>query len=433
MRQLFKTIAHPCWVLALTGSAFSAHAMDLSQAFAKAKRYDPQFQAAQAELSINQNQATVARSTFLPSVTSGYSSTQSTANNSKSTFSVSQPILSAEKVAQYLEGKPLSQFAAATFATRELDLAQRLFTAVSKLVLANEAMAANQMRMQNLEKQAQRASRMYDLGQGSITDKRDVQVKYELARSNQLTLQINKRTAEMQIATLTGEQPEPGNFQLPPSHELESLTSLTEILDQATRSNPGLLAARSSEEVTKLEAKRAQAQVLPTLSLSYSKTWGSANNAENIDVTGLVVSMPLDSGRVLGAMNASASVAKAMETRRDAEEQTVLQVNQLYETVNIGREAVRAKRSAIEAAELSVEANTKSAQAGVRSTVEVLNAIDTLYQTKNDYAATTVSVAESLLKLLLASAQAPTAAIAQTQNFLFGNGDRFSSLKISPN
>lgn len=433
MRTPIKRIAHPSFALALICTALGADAMDLSRAFALAKLYDPQFQAARAELSINQNQATVARSTFLPSITTGYSSTQATTSNTKSTFTVSQPILSAEKVAQYLEAKPLSQFANASFATKEQDLAQRLFTAVSKLVLANEALAANQMRMQNLEKQALRASRMYDLGQGSITDKRDVQVKYELARSNQLTLQINKRTAEMQISTLTAQYPGPSNFQLPAGHELANLASLEEVLDRAIRANPALLAARSTEEVTRLEARRAQAQVLPTLSVSYSKSWGSSNTAENVEVTGLVVSMPLDSGRVLGAMNATASLVRASEIRRDAEEQTLLLINQLYESVNIGREAIRSKRSAIEAAELSVEANTKSAQAGVRSTVEVLNAIDTLYQTKNDYAATTVSVADSLLKMLLASAHPPASAIAQTQSFLFGSGEGFASLKISPN
>lgn len=433
MNTVLKSIAQPCLGFSLTCAVFSANAMDLVQAFELAKRHDPQFQAARAELSINHNQAIVARSTFLPSMATGYTSAQSATNATKSSFSISQPVLSAEKVAQYLEAKPLGRFADATFATRELDLVQRLFTAVSKLVLANEALAANQMRMQNLQKQSERASRMYDLGQGSITDKRDVHVKYELARSNQLTLQINKRTAEMQIATLTGERPALGSFQLPSSHLLNSLASLSDIVGQAIQSNPLLLAARSTEEVTRLEAKRVQAQVLPTLSVSYTKTWGSNVTAENADITSVVVSMPLDSARVLGAMNASASVAKAMETRRDAEEQILLQVNQLYETVDIGREAIRSKRSAIDAAELSVEANTKSAQAGVRSTVEVLNSIDTLYQTKNDYATTTVSVAEALLKLLLASAQTPSTAISQTQTFLFGRGGNSTPLKTAPN
>ena len=399
--------------------AGSVMAMDFVDAFAMAKGRDPQFQAARAELSINQNQADVARSTFFPSVNTSYTSSQSTVALSRNTFSVTQPLLSAEKLAQYFQADPLKRFADATFATREIDLAQRLFSAVSKLVLANEAMAANRMRIQNLEKQAERASRMYELGQGSVTDKRDVQVKYELARSNQLTLQINKRSAELQIATLTGVLPGRDDFKLPDTHTVAALSSAKEIADQAMYANPKLIAARSNEEVTKLEARRARAQLLPTLSASYTTSWGSTVEAYNTQTTGVVVNFPLDSSKVYGAMNASAVVAKASETRRDVEEQVLLQINQLYETVDTGRDAIRSKRSAIDAAELSVEANTKSAQAGFRSTVEVLNSIDMLYQTKNEYAQATVTVGEALLNLLLASARPPAEAVAQTQAFLF--------------
>ena len=94
--------------------------------------------------------------------------------------------------------------------------------------------------------------------------------------------------------------------------------------------------------------------------------------------------------------------------------------NQLFESVVLGREALDNKKVAVEAAKLSVDANERSLVAGVRTTIEVLNSIDTLYQTRNDYATTALNLGNAYLNLLLISGETPTDAIAQTQHFLFG-------------
>jgi protease secretion system outer membrane protein len=123
---------------------------------------------------------------------------------------------------------------------------------------------------------------------------------------------------------------------------------------------------------------------------------------------------------VIGGLSAGAQEEKAFETRRQVEEQTIMLTNQLYESVVLGREALDNKKVAVEAAKLSVEANERSLIAGVRTTIEVLNSIDTLYQTRNDYATTALNLGNAYLNLLLISGETPTDAIAQTQHFLFG-------------
>lgn len=94
--------------------------------------------------------------------------------------------------------------------------------------------------------------------------------------------------------------------------------------------------------------------------------------------------------------------------------------NQLYESVVLGRDALDNKKIAVEAAKLSVEANERSLIAGVRTTIEVLNSIDTLYQARNDYVTTALNLGNAYLNLLLISGEAPSDAILQTQQFLFG-------------
>ena len=67
-----------------------------------------------------------------------------------------------------------------------------------------------------------------------------------------------------------------------------------------------------------------------------------------------------------------------------------------------------------------MDANERSLVAGVRTTIEVLNSIDTLYQARNDYATTALNLGNAYLNLLLISGERPDDAIAQTQQFLFG-------------
>jgi outer membrane protein TolC len=66
-----------------------------------------------------------------------------------------------------------------------------------------------------------------------------------------------------------------------------------------------------------------------------------------------------------------------------------------------------------------VTANQKSYEAGVKSTTDVLIAIQTLFQAKNEYAQAAVQQAGQLLNLLLVGAEDTDQAVYRTQAFLF--------------
>jgi protease secretion system outer membrane protein len=69
---------------------------------------------------------------------------------------------------------------------------------------------------------------------------------------------------------------------------------------------------------------------------------------------------------------------------------------------------------------LSVEANTKSFEGGVRTTIDVVNAIQTLYTVRSTYVTSATQVAVNLLTLLLVSGDDTADAMDVTQKFLFG-------------
>ena len=96
-----------------------------------------------------------------------------------------------------------------------------------------------------------------------------------------------------------------------------------------------------------------------------------------------------------------------------------VEAQRLFELVQAGQESLKIKGQAVETAQKSVIANQKSYEAGVKSTTDVLIAIQTLYQTRNEYALSATQQATQLLNLLLVGAEDVDNAVMRTQAFLF--------------
>ena len=414
-------------VLTLSVVSEQVHAYTFLEGFAMAKDNDPKFMGSGHAATLNKYQANLAKAAFAPTIS--YSNQQNanamtgTVGNTVvytgNTITISQPVFSIDKYKLYKEADYRNSLASSSIIVSEQDLATRFFGFIGSLITANEAIKASATRIDNLQKQSVRAQKVFDLGQGTITDKRDIEVKLQQALANDITLKVNQKIAQRQIYTLTNVMPADNDFQLPENHvpKRSSLSSLDELVQGFKDSNPTLISAKSTEEISKLEASRSRSQIYPTLSINQTSTFGGSSPDRNLTMLG--VSLPMDATKVIGALSADANESQAHETRRQVELQALMQIYQFYETFVLGEQALTNKKLAIESAELSVIANTKSAQAGIRTTMEVLNSIDILYQAKNDYATAEVSLANALLNLLLLSAYPTEDVIAQTQTFLF--------------
>lgn len=396
----------------------AAESNNLITVFSQAKLNDPKYAVAGAELTLNKFQSKLARLAYAPTVNVTLQDYTTGPYTHQNNASITQPIIDFEKFDTLKQGAPREEYAEDVYMTQEQDLASRCFTAVANLVTQNQAIKSNTVRINTLQKQLDRIRRMIQLGYGTITDERDIKVRFEQAQANGVTLEINRRNAITQIMTFTKKSINAKDFDLPESHQLKGKFEINNLLDKVLALNPNLNAARRTEEIATLDAKRSRHQILPTLSVTQTKRWGDMFND---DSTMFSLSMPIDANRVIGRLSSGAQEDKAYETRRQVEEQTVMLTNQLFESVVLGRDALDNKKLAVEAAKLSVEANERSLVAGVRTTIEVLNSIDTLYQARNDYATTALNLGNAYLNLLLISGEKPEDAIAQTQQFLFGS------------
>ena len=414
-KTAFKRNSYLSILVAMAFIPMPTYALDLIGAFGLAQNADPKYQGAKSAKEATTAQSLSDRASYLP----GYMYTRQqlpTLNATNFTQSITQPIFDASKAASVAQGGPRSTLATATFSTSTQDLAQRTLESVNQIVLANEAITANRSQIEALEFQYKGAQRKYELGQGTVTDMLDVQVKFEQAKANDLTLKANLLGAKDQFAALTGQYPEKTDFILPNKHETFQIESLDSVLTKAEQENPNILAARANESIAKYDVAKTAGTFLPTLSYVAQKTNYNGVNSSN---NGLALSIPVDVNSYLNTYSTYAKASESSSTRLQTETQTKVQAQKLYALIEAGQESLKIKWKAMDTARLSVIANQKSYEAGVKSTTDVLIAIQTQFQARNDYAQAATSQATNLLTLLLVAAEDPGKAVERTQAFLF--------------
>ena len=222
-----------------------------------------------------------------------------------------------------------------------------------------------------------------------------------------------------QYAAITGETPRLQDFVLPSVQGGFEVLSLGEYTDMGLRANPNALAGRLNVDLAQTEVQKIKASFVPTVQARYSYSQ-SGDNSNSQTYVGMALSVPLRAGTIYNMQSAEATVVKTQEALRETESTIRLNADKLRGQVINGVQALKIQREAIEAAEFSVEANTKSYQGGVRTAVDVLNSIQTVFQVKSEYVTLATTQAQNILALSLLSATAPLDAVALTRQYLFG-------------
>jgi outer membrane protein TolC len=403
--------------MAMAVFAQSAAARELVKDFEAALQFDPTYQGAKAEYEVGQRGVKQARSVFFPEAT--FSTTRlPTDNGSRTSFSITQPIIDLERWVTLSQAAPRQLLAEVNLLGKRQDLANRLIKSANAITLAMENIALNRAKMASLDQQAERARRLLSGGQGTVTDLRDIEVRASQAKAQQLSLDTQLQNALKQYQAITGIMPGANEFVLPASHGSYTLSPLQDLANQALQSGPSVLASRYNLQIAEFEVKKIKASFLPTVNGIYSRSQrGDLTNTNQY--VGVGFSVPLKAGTIYSLDAAQAGVLRAQEGLRETESRVRLDADRLSALVSAGMQALRIQQDAIAAAELSVEANTKSYQGGVRSAVDVLNAIQTSFQVKSDYVQLATTQAENILSLMLLAATDPTDAVAQTHRYLF--------------
>ena len=385
--------------------------------FELAKLNDPAYQAALQEYRVGDIEADIAALAYTPrfQLQNRFFENE---NSARTTISITQPLFNLQLLATVEEQDSRRAAAQAIMNIREYELSERVFEAFIGLMVAHERVRVNSARIDALQVEFAGAKRQVELGVGVITDVRDAQTRLEQARAQQLRFQSEIQVASRRLLQLTGDKPDFTSYELSRAERALPFNALDFYLNRAAEFNSSLLKSRAEERLVELATLKAKSVYLPSVDLITSRSYSQSGDIRNTGVT-FGINVPINAATIFEGSAAAAKLSQARLGAREVREKVEADVEQFYLRVVMGLEEVRARLRAIESAKLSVTANEKSFGVGVRTRLDVLNSVETLYVVNQQYIESVIELGRNYLKLCNSAALPATDTVQQVRQILF--------------
>ncbi|MFZ6653676.1 TolC family outer membrane protein [Undibacterium sp. TJN19] len=399
----------------LLASAFlsmNANATDLLQIYKDALANDAQYASARATLVAAQEKPVQGRSGLLPGIalkgTDGKARTEAEndiVSGSRSftgvtntwTLGLSQPLFNWGNWQVYEQGKLSLLISQAQFEQAKQDLITRVAQAYFDVLAAQDTLETLRAQKDAISEQLASAKRNFEVGTSTITDTHEAQARYDLVTAQEFAgqsdLQIKRAALQQIIAKEAGElatlkagiklsEPQPA--------------VIDAWVDSAEKQNFGVVASQVGIEFAKREIERNRAGHYPTVDLLASTGRSSNAGATNPNLTGVAKTtqigvqwnIPIFSGflvdsRVREAIALEDKARSDFDTNRRAAAQGA---RQAFLGVTSGLAQVKAYEAAEISSQSALDSNKLGYQVGVRINIDVLNAQQQLYTTRQTLA-----------------------------------------------
>ncbi len=420
----------------------SQEALSLTAAYDASRVNDPTVQSAAHAFEASTHEEAIGRGGLYPqvSLTSRYGyggrtdggddSSYVNSNDYQSnnvTLAAQQPLYDKGRWAAYQEGKARGQLG-----TQLFDVAgQTLYDRVAKGYF-DVARAENEIKLIAQQKAAinglvTQSKKLYQGGQGAITDVDEAQARLDLVEAQEAEAQARRVAA---LRALSGrasvaiddiqamDEELPAGTPIPPERDLSYWT------DIAREANPELAARLAAVKVAEAQADSQRAGHYPTLSLTSqlsrreNRQYQEQDPRQDAYYVGVQLDIPLYSG---GAVRAS--VAKAEAQVAGAQSDYDVQRQQLAEDIEAdylgvvaGFAKSKAMQRAVESNQRALISTQKGFQGGVRSTVDILDAQQRVFQARRDLLNTKLDMLQSYVSLHTHTGQMNRAVLEQVQN-----------------
>ena len=439
-------------VLAIAVAASSAaHALDLAEAYAKARNNDPNWSAAHNAFMADQEGTSVSRSNLLPSLTASGSISENQFDPKSGgsydyratqwTAKVAQPIFRADAWYDYQRARAVSSQAEATYQSQEQNLALRVAQAYFGVLSAQETLAYAESEEAAYSRQLDQAQQRFDVGLIAITDVLEAKASYDGARASRISAEADLNTAQESLAAIIGEQPGKLAPLKPDAPMVKPVPGDPEEWVKLARDrNPDIIAARESYKVARAATRQTRSGYLPSVDIygSYSSVDRDTNaaaaailTAQNGTTTsyGVEANWALFSGGGTYAASKQASYreAAAQDQVTATERNVVNNTRTAFLNVAAGAYRVDARKQAVASNESSQAATQAGYEVGTRNIVDVLLTQRNLYAAKRDYAAARYDYVINSLKLKAASGQLSEVDIRELNSWLDPNASVVSA------
>jgi len=418
-------------VLTLTLAALFAapqlRAEDLLQIYREAQQNDPTLAAARASWAATQELVPQARSALLPNVNGAASAnlnnfsetirTDPQTDISNRTFrlgslsvSAAQPLYRVANKVAYDQAKQQVAQADYTLSSAQQDLILRVAQAYFDVLLAEFNVELAESQKTAVSEQLAQAKRNFEVGVATITDTNEAQAKYDSIVAQEITARNdldNRRTA---LRAIIGRMPQ-SLKRVGRGFEPADPTpnSLDYWVDKALVENLAVKIAAYNYDIATLEVDRQRAGHLPTIDLVGSYSLQAGNGATNISAgfdlhqaqIGVQLNVPIYQGgfvdsKVRQAISLQDNARQNLEVARRV---ALFNAQTGYSGVTSAVASVKAFEQAVVSAQVAYDSNRLGQEVGVRTTLDVLNTQQNVFQARRDLAQSYFNYLVGVLRL----------------------------------
>ena len=383
-------------VIGLLGFCSQVFAIDLIQVYQSAIENDPTYAAARANFAANAEKLVQAKGALLPNATLSVNRARNQLENSSVgfqsdysssgfTLQLTQPLYNRPAWTTYQQGRSLLSQSEAQLDADTHELMVRVvdtyFDVVAALDLADTSMVLERAS----QEQSQMAQESLQEGTGTITEVDEAKARADLARAQTIVARNDLEIKRHSLAELVGrETPDVLRLRVKASVASPLPLDMVAWVRSAEQDNPSVRARRYAFEVAQLEIDRSRGAHLPTVELVASRQGarsintlsGAPNNTLQNALT-IQLNMPLYQGGRQISRDREAialkdkSQAELLDTQRSARQLA----RQSYLGVVSALSQSDALTMALASSVSSLEGNRMGLEVGTRRTLDVLNAL----------------------------------------------------------
>ena len=341
------------------------------------------------------------------------------ANSTSATLNGTQNLYNPVNEVSITQARRAAELAHADLDAAEQDLILRVSQAYFDVLAAQDNLATARASLAALSEQVASAKRNFEVGTATITDTREAQARFDLARFTQIQAEndlLTKRILLDQTVGRTNVVPSP--LARPVAVPVLAPPDVDVWVARGDAEHPAVRRAQLALDIARLDIDKAKAGTLPTVTLNgsygrsrinadgtvatYGYNYAAANTQSTVNVT---LNVPLFEGFVLqNRIKETLVLERQSQDNLEIARRSVAQATRTL-FYNVGSDA--AQVNALEAAEsssqLALEATELGFKVGVRVNIDVLNAQAQLYTTQAQLAKARYDLIMAGLKLRQAS------------------------------
>jgi outer membrane protein len=405
--------------------AANAPAADLLNVYRDAQVSDPVYQSNRAIYLATIERLPQARAGYLPLIAGSASIFRNHVDfqgapdrdyNAKTyAVTLSQPIFRLQNWIAIGQARHQVAQAEANLASAQEDLALRVAQAYFDVLLAQDNVAFSETQKTAIDQQLAQAKRNFEVGTATIVDTLEAQARYDQSVAKEISDKNDLEVKRRALQVLLGKLPEsltplrdPLELAAPQPNDIEAWVRAA---DDASFQ---VAAAKENYEFFREEVARQRAGHLPTLDLtgSYSRSDSPTNASPpiigpvvNTSSIGLTLSVPIYSGGLTQSRvrEALANREKAEQDLENTRRGVAQSVRTNFLNVTSGIAQVRALEQALTSTKSQLDSTILGRDVGVRTSVDVLNAQQQVFQARRDLQSARYVYLLSTLRLKAAS------------------------------